>query len=136
MLNTARASGPGTLPASSRIGAAFIEPVGEAAGSLGGQRRAPLFPALSRAPDVGAGAETDVGGGERSELGYPQPGLGGEQDEGVVAAAVPGAASEAASRASSSSRVRKHTRVLAARLAGMARTRVISAACSGTRSEA
>ena len=72
--------------------AAFCQPAGEVAGGLGGQRRASLFPAFAGALDVRVGAQVDVIDGERGELGYPQSGLGGEQDEGVVTAAVPGAA--------------------------------------------
>jgi hypothetical protein len=37
-----------------------------------------------------AGAQVGVLAGEAGELGYPQPGLDGEQEQGVVAASVPG----------------------------------------------
>lgn len=39
---------------------------------------------------MGAVAKVDVGDGEAGEFGDPQPGLGGHQEERVVAAAVPG----------------------------------------------
>ena len=39
---------------------------------------------------MGAGAEVEVGAGEAGQLGGAQPGLGGEQEQRVVAAAGPG----------------------------------------------
>jgi hypothetical protein len=51
------------------------------------QRGDAVFAALAVAGDVGAGAEADIPAGQGGELGGPQPGLGCEQDPGVVAAA-------------------------------------------------
>ena len=60
-----------------------------------------------------------------------------ERQQGMVTASVPGpAAAAAAMSASSSSWARKQTMVVSVRLAGMASTRAISAACSGARSDA
>ena len=55
-----------------------------------GERGGPVLAALAVAADVRAGAEVDVVAGQAGELGDPQSGLDGEQEQGVVAAAVPG----------------------------------------------
>ena len=51
-----------------------------------------VFAALAVAVGVRAGAEVDVVHGEGGELGDAQPGLRGEYQRGMVAAAVPGGA--------------------------------------------
>ena len=71
-------------------GAELGEPGSEHPDGLAGERGCPVFAAFAVAADVRAGAEVDVLAGEAGELGYPQPGLDGEQEQGVVAAAVPG----------------------------------------------
>ena len=58
---------------------------------------------------MGARAEVDVAAGQGGEFGDPQPGVDGEQQQRVVAPAEPGGASGAASSASISAPVRKHT---------------------------
>ena len=83
-----------------------------------------------------AGAEVDVAAGQAGQLGDAQPGLDGEQQQRVVAAAGPGAAVGAASSASISGSVRNVTSARSKRLGGIARTRWIVAACSGWRSAA
>ena len=54
-----------------------------------GERGCPVFPALAVAADVGPGPEVDVLPVQAGELGDPQPGLDGEQEQGPVASAVP-----------------------------------------------
>ena len=56
------------------------------------QRRNPVLASLADAVDVGAGAELDVAAIEPDQLGGSQPGLGGEHDQRVVAAAGPSGA--------------------------------------------
>src|SRR5262249_10557650 len=58
----------------------------------GGEWGDPVFAALAVAGDVRPGAEVDVADGEPGELGNAQPGLGGEQDQRVVAPPGPGGA--------------------------------------------
>ena len=58
----------------------------------GGERGDPLFAALAEAGDVRPGAEVDVAAGQAGQLGDAQPGLDGEAEHGVVAAAGPGGA--------------------------------------------
>jgi hypothetical protein len=55
-----------------------------------GERGDPLFASFAEAADVRPGTEVDVAAGESGELGDTQPGLGGEQDHGVVAPPGPG----------------------------------------------
>ena len=99
---------------------------------MGGERGDPFFAAFAVAAQVGAGAELDVRAAQPGELGDAQAGLDGDEQQGVVAAADPGGRSGAASSASTSSRVRNDTSwSVGARLAGMASTRWMSAACSG-----
>ena len=71
-------------------GAELGEPGPQHLDGLAGQRCCPVFAALAVAADVRAGAEVRVLAGEAGELRYPQAGLDGEQEQGVVAAAVPG----------------------------------------------
>ena len=70
--------------------AEFGKPGSEGLGGLAGQRCCPVLAALAVAADMRSGAEVDVLAGEAGELGYPQAGLDGDQEQGVVAAAVPG----------------------------------------------
>jgi hypothetical protein len=56
------------------------------------QWRGAVFAAFAVAVGVRAGAEVDVVDGEPGEFGDTQPGLGGEYQQGMVAAAVPGGA--------------------------------------------
>jgi hypothetical protein len=71
----------------SRGAAAFGKPGSQGDDGGGGQGRDPVLAALAVAGDVGADDEMDVAAGQGDELGGPQPGLGREQDPGVVAAA-------------------------------------------------
>jgi hypothetical protein len=57
-----------------------------------GQRRDLVFAAFAVAGDVCSGAEMDIAAGEAGEFGGAQPGLDGEQNPGVVAAAGAGGA--------------------------------------------
>ena len=85
-----RPSGPGGKQWPVLGGAELGEPGPEHLHGLAGQRGGPVFAALAVAADVRSGAEVRVLAGEAGELRYPQPGLDGEQEQGVVAAAVPG----------------------------------------------
>ena len=67
--------------------AAFAHPDLEHGDGLAGERRDPFFPALPERSQVRSGAELDVGVGERDQLGDPEPGLGGAEQQGVVTAA-------------------------------------------------
>ena len=60
------------------------------AGGVAGQRGAAVLAALAAAVDVRSGAEVGVMDGEAGDLGDPQPGLGCQDEERVVTAAVPG----------------------------------------------
>ena len=74
------------------VAGAFGQP--HAAGPLGGcgQRDGPLLAALAETADVGTGAEADVAAVEADQLGDPQPGLDGQQQQGTVPAAFPSGA--------------------------------------------
>ena len=74
----------------SRDGAELGEPGFQHPDGLAGQRCGPVFAAFAVAADVRAGAQVRVLAGEAGEFRYPQSGLDGEQEQGVVAAAVPG----------------------------------------------
>ena len=79
-----------------------------------------------------ARAEVDITAVELGQFGYPQPGAQQDEEHGVVAAAGPAAAvAAAASRAVLSAAVSQVTRVVLVRLPAMARTRWMTAACSG-----
>ena len=119
---------------SSRLAGAFGHP--DAQHRLGGrgERDGAVPAALAEAADVGAGAEADVAAVESGQLGDAQPGLRCQQQQGPVAAAFPpGPVAARRCRASISVWVRNETSGLSNRLAGMARTRWMSAACSGWR---
>ena len=70
--------------------APFGEPGSQHRDGGGQQRGAPFLAPFADGVHVRAGAEDDVADGEGGQLGDPQPGLGGEHDHGVVAAAGPG----------------------------------------------
>ena len=72
------------------IGAELGEPGPHDLDGLGGEGGGPILAALAVAADVGPGAEVDVLALEAGELGDPQAGLDVEQEQGMVAAAVPG----------------------------------------------
>jgi len=57
-----------------------------------GQRRDPVLPPFPGAPDVRSGGELNVTASQAGELGGAQSGLDGEDEQGVVASAGPGAA--------------------------------------------
>jgi hypothetical protein len=86
--------------------AAFGEPGPQRGDGAGGERGDPVFAAFAVAGGVGTVAEVNVADGQAGEFGGPQPGLGGEQDPGVVAAAGAGGPVGAASSAAASSSVR------------------------------
>ena len=67
-----------------------VEPAAKHGDGAGSERGDPVFASFAVAGDVGADAEVDVGAGERGEFGDPQPGLHGEQQQGMVAAPGPG----------------------------------------------
>ena len=83
-----------------------------------GERDRSLSAAFALAADVGTGAEGDVAAVEPGQLGDPQPGLHGQQQQRAVAASLPPVRSGAASRASISAGVRNDTVGLSNRLAG------------------
>lgn len=66
------------------------QPVPQDGDGVAGQRDGPVLAALAVAGDVRAGAVVDVGVREAEELGDPQPGLHGQQQQGVVASSGPG----------------------------------------------
>lgn len=68
----------------------FGEPGGEDFGGVRGERRGAVFAALAAAVCVRAGAEMDIMHGQPGQFGDTQSGLGGEDQQGVIAAAVPG----------------------------------------------
>jgi hypothetical protein len=69
--------------------AALVQPGPQRPGHLRGDRGAAFLAAFAQAADVRAGAEVDVGAGERGELGDPQPGLDGQGEQGMIAAPHP-----------------------------------------------
>jgi len=74
-------------PGEDRVGAvtaALGEPGAQDGGGLTGERRGAVFPALTGAADVRACAEVKVGDAQAGDLGDPQAGLDGEQEQGVV----------------------------------------------------
>jgi hypothetical protein len=85
-----RRPGPAGEQGVARVPGLLGEPGGEDLGGVRGERGYPLFPALSRAGDVGPGAEEDVSPGEGGELGDPQAGLDGEREQRAVAPSGPG----------------------------------------------
>ena len=75
--------------------------------------------------------------GQAGQLGDPQPGLDGEQEQGVVAPPGPGGAvGGGEQRVDLVGSVRNVTSARSERLGGMASTRWMMAACSGWRSAA
>ena len=101
---------------------------------MAGERCDPLLAPLPEGSQVCSGAELHVGVGERDQLGDPQPGLGGGQQQRVIAAAGPGGAVRALEQRFDLSGARNVTIRFSARLDGIARTRAIRPACSGWRS--
>ena len=87
-----RAAGPGGEQRPGGIAAELGEPGPQHLDGLGGERGGPVLAALAVAADVRPGAEVDVLAVQAGELGDPQAGLDGEQEQGVVAAAEPGGA--------------------------------------------
>ena len=86
------AAGLGGEQRAGGVGAELGEPGPQDLDGLGGEGGGPVLAALAVAADVRAGAEVDVLAVEAGELGDPQAGLDVEQEQGVVAAAVPGLA--------------------------------------------
>src|SRR5713226_9114163 len=74
------------------VGAELGEPGSHHLDGLGGEGGSPVLAALAVAADVRPGPEVDVLALEAGELGDPQAGLDVEQEQGPVAAAVPGLA--------------------------------------------
>src|SRR5437879_2136952 len=83
---------PGWVGNSGPAGRELGEPGPQDLGGLGGERGGPVLAALAVAADVRPGPEVDVLSPQARELGDPQPGLDVEQEQGRVAAAVPGPA--------------------------------------------
>ena len=75
-----------------RAAGAFGGPDPQHRDGAGGERGDAVLAALAVAADVRAGTEVHISAGQRGQLGGPQPGLGGQQDQGVVTATGPGAA--------------------------------------------
>ena len=67
----------------------FANPAAEHRDGLLGQRRDPFLSAFADRPDVRAGTELRIGAGEAEQLGDPQPGLDGGEQQRVVAPAGP-----------------------------------------------
>jgi hypothetical protein len=86
------AAGLGGEQRAGGVGAELGEPGPQDLDGLGGERGGPVLAALAVAADVRPGAQVDVLAGQAGELRYPQPGLDVEQEQGVIAAAVPGLA--------------------------------------------
>ncbi len=86
------AAGLGGEQRANGVGAELGEPGPHDLDGLGGERGGPVLAALAVAADVRAGPEVDVLAGQAGEFRYPQPGLDVEQEQGVIAAAVPGPA--------------------------------------------
>jgi hypothetical protein len=76
------------------VGAAlsFLKPGTNDGDGVGGERGAPLLTSFAEAADVRPGSELDVSAAEPDEFGDPQPGLEGDEEQGVIAAADPSAA--------------------------------------------
>ena len=89
-----------------RVGAKLGEPGPEHPADRGVSGVALSFRPLPWQRTCGPAPEVDVLAGQAGEFGDPQPGLDGEQEKGVVAAAVPCPAAGAAISASASSGVR------------------------------
>lgn len=113
------------------VTAAFLQPDPQHGHGAVGEGHGPLFAALAEATNVGAGVEVDVAAVEPGELGHPEPGLGGEREQGAVASSFPAAGVGRSSSASISVAVRKDTMALSKRFWGMASTRAMTSACSG-----
>lgn len=73
------------------VTAAFLQPDPQHGHGAVGEGHGPLFAALAEATNVGAGVEVDVAAVEPGELGHPEPGLGGEREQGAVASSFPAA---------------------------------------------
>ena len=86
------AAGLGGEQRAGGAGAELGEQVPHHLDGLAGERGGPVLAALAVAADVRPGAEVDVLPLQAGELGDPQSGLDAEQEQGVVAAAVPGLA--------------------------------------------
>jgi len=113
------------------LACALGEPDVEDGDHAGGQRRDAQFPPLSQAADMRASVEVDIGAPKADQLGHPQPCLNREREQGAVAPSSRSDWAGTASNASSSGSVRKVMSRRSKRLAGMASTRAITAACSG-----
>src|SRR5580693_8046937 len=72
------------------VGAELGEPGPHHLDGLAGERGGPVLASLAVAADVRPGPEVDVLAEQAGELRYPQAGLEAEQEQGPVAAAVPG----------------------------------------------
>ena len=94
-LDRVSAEGPALAGREERIvgqALALFEPLAQNRDGLGFQRDCALLASLAPSKDVGAGCEAHVADAQADQLGGPQPGLDRDQQERVVATAVPAAA--------------------------------------------
>ena len=82
-------AGPGREQRVAWVSAPLVHPCPEDGLGGFGERDRPLLASLAGARDVRPGTEGDVGAVEAGDLGDPQAGLEGEDDERPVAAAFP-----------------------------------------------
>ena len=82
---------PGREQGAARPAGVFAEPCGQDVDGVAEQRCHPVFPALAVAFQVGAVAQVGVGAGEAGQFAGAQARGDGGQQQGVVAAACPGA---------------------------------------------
>jgi hypothetical protein len=115
--------------------AAFGEPRAQDRHGGGGERGDALLSAFAQA-DVRAGSQVDVADGQAGELGGAQPGLAGQHQQGLVAPAGPGVQVGGCQQGRDLFLGEVGDQGLVVRLGGIARTRAMSAACSGWRSAA
>ena len=111
----------------------FGEPFAQVAEERRGERGDPLLASLAVACDVRAGAEMQVGAGEGGSSDTRSPVMTARWNMTRSRRPVRVRGLGAAIRASASSWVSQVTMARSARLAGMARMRAMSPACSGQR---
>ena len=81
--------GPGREQRISGVSGLLAEPAADYGGDVRGERGDAVLASLAVAADGRPGPGLGIAAGQAGELGGPQPGLGGEREERMVAAAVP-----------------------------------------------
>ncbi len=85
-----RRAGAGREERVGRLAFALAQPCPQDRDGRCGQWRDALLASFAQTVDVGAVSEVQIGQSKSDQLGGTKPGLGGEQEQSVVAAAGPG----------------------------------------------